>query len=55
MSLMSELGSTKRIDDFIRVTTLEELKTAGMVVVRGTRCPLLVVSGTGAVVSSRET
>jgi hypothetical protein len=33
MSLMSELGATKHTDDFIRVTTLEELKTAGMVVV----------------------
>jgi nitrite reductase/ring-hydroxylating ferredoxin subunit len=44
---MSELpiseGSTQHTDDFIRVATLEELKTAGMVVVRGACCPLLVV------------
>jgi nitrite reductase/ring-hydroxylating ferredoxin subunit len=53
MSLMSELpiskGSTKHTDDFIRVATLEELKTAGMVVVRGARCPLLVVHDGGKV------
>ena len=45
MSLMSELpiskGSTKHTNDFIRVATLEELKIAGMVFVRGARCPLL--------------
>ena len=53
MSLMSELpiskGSTKHTDDLIRVATLEELKSAGMVVVRGTRCPLLVVYDDGKV------
>jgi nitrite reductase/ring-hydroxylating ferredoxin subunit len=46
---MSELGCTKHTDDFVRVTTLEELKTAGMVVVRGARCPLLVVHDGGKV------
>jgi nitrite reductase/ring-hydroxylating ferredoxin subunit len=35
--------------DFIRVATLEELKTAGMIVVRGARCPLLVVYDDGKV------
>ena len=35
--------------DFIRVATLEELKTAGMIVVRGARCPLLVVHDDGKV------
>ena len=29
--------------DFIRVATLEELKATGMIVVRGARCPILVV------------
>jgi nitrite reductase/ring-hydroxylating ferredoxin subunit len=50
---MSELliskGSTKHTDDFIRVATLEELKTAGMIVVRGARCPLLVIHDGGKV------
>ena len=41
--LAIEEGSTPHSTDFIRVATLEELKTAGMVVVRGARCPLLVV------------
>ena len=53
MSLMSEVpiskSSAKHTDDFIRAATLEELKTAGMVVVRGTRCPLLVVYDDGKV------
>ena len=53
MSLMFEVpiskSSAKHTDDFIRVATLEELKTAGMVVVRGTRCPLLVVYDDGKV------
>ncbi len=35
--------------DFIRVATLEELKTEGMIVVRGARCPLLVVYDDGKV------
>jgi len=35
--------------DFIRVATLEELKTASMIVVRGARCPLLVVHDDGKV------
>jgi nitrite reductase/ring-hydroxylating ferredoxin subunit len=35
--------------DFIRVATLEELKTARMIVVRGARCPLLVVYDDGKV------
>ena len=35
--------------DFIRVATLEELKTARMLVVRGARCPLLVVYDDGRV------
>jgi len=51
--LMSELrineDSTARADDFIRVGTLEELKTAGMIVIRGARCPLLVVHDGGKV------
>ena len=42
-------SSSKHTDGFIRVATLEELKTAGMVVVRGTRCPLLVVYDDGKV------
>jgi nitrite reductase/ring-hydroxylating ferredoxin subunit len=51
MSLMSGLaieeGSATHSTDFIRVATLEELKIAGMVVVRGARCPLLVVYDDG--------
>jgi nitrite reductase/ring-hydroxylating ferredoxin subunit len=35
--------------DFIRVATLEELKAAGRIVVRGARCPLLVVYTDGRV------
>jgi nitrite reductase/ring-hydroxylating ferredoxin subunit len=42
-------ASRNRGDDFIRVATLEELKAAGMVVVRGARCPLLVVHNDGRV------
>jgi nitrite reductase/ring-hydroxylating ferredoxin subunit len=42
-------GSTARSTDFIRVATLEELKAAGMMVVRGARCPLLVVYADGKV------
>ena len=38
-----------QLHDFIRVATLEELKTAGMIVVRGARCPLLVVHDDGKV------
>src|SRR6476469_1721060 len=53
MSLMSEVlmskTSTKHTDDFVRVATLKELKTAGMVVVRGARCPLLIVHDGGEV------
>ena len=33
--------------DFIRVATLEESKTAGIIVVPGARCPLLVVHDDG--------
>src|SRR4029453_11459892 len=40
---------TTRTPDYIRVATLEELKTAGMIVVRGARCPLLVVHDDGKV------
>jgi hypothetical protein len=36
-------GSITRTDDFIRAATLEELKAAGKIIVRGARCPLLVV------------
>jgi hypothetical protein len=36
---------TTSSNDFIRVATLEELKTARMIVVRGARCQLLVVYG----------
>jgi nitrite reductase/ring-hydroxylating ferredoxin subunit len=50
---MSELrtkqGSIKHTDDFIRAATLEELKAAGKIVVRGARCPLLVVYDDGKV------
>ena len=35
--------------DFIRVATLEELKATGMIVVRGARCPILVVYDDGKV------
>ena len=46
-------GSAKTLPpsstDFIRVATLEELKAAGMIVVRGARCPLLVVYDDGKV------
>ena len=35
--------------DLIRVATLEELKAAGIIVVRGARCPLLVVYDDGKV------
>ena len=53
MSLMSEVpiskSSAKHTDDFIRVATLEELKAAGMMVVRSARCPLLVVYDHGKV------
>jgi hypothetical protein len=34
---------TNTSTDFIRVATLEELKSARMIVVRGARCPLLVL------------
>src|SRR6188472_1095956 len=50
---MSELrtkeGFIYHTNDLIRVATLEELKAAGKVVVRGTRCPLLVVYDDGKV------
>ena len=35
--------------DFIRVATLQELKATGMIVVRGARCPILVVYDDGKV------
>jgi nitrite reductase/ring-hydroxylating ferredoxin subunit len=35
--------------DFIRAGTLEELRAAGKIVVRGARCPLLVVYDHGKV------
>jgi nitrite reductase/ring-hydroxylating ferredoxin subunit len=38
-----------RSTDFIHVATLEELKAAGMIVVRCARCPLLVVYDDGKV------
>jgi nitrite reductase/ring-hydroxylating ferredoxin subunit len=44
-------AATNRGDDFIRVATLEELKAAGMVVVRGARRSLLVVHNDGRVVA----
>jgi nitrite reductase/ring-hydroxylating ferredoxin subunit len=44
---MSKIGISEEFTTsstgFVRVATLEELKTAGMIVVRGARCPLLVV------------
>jgi nitrite reductase/ring-hydroxylating ferredoxin subunit len=42
-------SSRKQADDFIRAATLEELKAAGMIVVRGARCALLVVYDHGKV------
>jgi nitrite reductase/ring-hydroxylating ferredoxin subunit len=44
-------GATTHSTDFIRVATLEELKAAGMIVVRGARCPLLVVHENGNVLA----
>jgi nitrite reductase/ring-hydroxylating ferredoxin subunit len=41
--------STIHSPDFICVATLEELKAAGIIVVRGARCPLLVVYDDGKV------
>jgi nitrite reductase/ring-hydroxylating ferredoxin subunit len=41
--------STIHSTDFICVATLEELKAAGIIVVRGARCPLLVVYDDGKV------
>jgi pimeloyl-ACP methyl ester carboxylesterase len=38
--------------EFIRVATLEELKAAGKIVIRGTRCPLVVVYDHGKVLLS---
>ena len=40
---------TTRSPDYVHVATLEELKAAGMMVVRGARCPLLVVHDGGKV------
>jgi nitrite reductase/ring-hydroxylating ferredoxin subunit len=45
----AEKASRNRGDDFIRVAKLEELKAAGKLVVRGARCPLLVVYDDGKV------
>jgi nitrite reductase/ring-hydroxylating ferredoxin subunit len=42
-------ASRNRGDDFIRVATLEELKAAGKLVVRGARYPLLVIYDDGKV------
>ena len=47
--LRTKQGSIKHTDDFIRAATLEELKAAGKIVVRGARCPLLVVYDEGKV------
>ncbi|MGH6737193.1 MAG: Rieske (2Fe-2S) protein [Methyloceanibacter sp.] len=50
---MSKIQISERLTTpstgFIRVATLEELKAAGMLVVRGARCPLLVVYDHGKV------
>jgi nitrite reductase/ring-hydroxylating ferredoxin subunit len=50
---MSKIQISERLTThstgFIRVATLEELKAAGMLVVRGARCPLLVVYDDGRV------
>jgi nitrite reductase/ring-hydroxylating ferredoxin subunit len=50
---MSKIQISERLTthstSFIRVATLEELKAAGMLVVRGARCPLLVVYDDGRV------
>jgi len=42
-------GFATHSTDFIRVATLEELKAAGMLVIRGARCPLVVVYDHGKV------
>jgi nitrite reductase/ring-hydroxylating ferredoxin subunit len=49
MSKMRISERSTHSTDFIRVATLEELKAAGMIVVRGARCPLLVVYDDGKV------
>src|SRR5262245_35213385 len=50
---MSKIQISERLTTpstgFIRAATLEELKAAGMIVVRGARCPLLVVYDKGKV------
>jgi len=50
---MSKMRISERFpthsNDFLRAATLEELKAAGMIVVRGARCPLLVVYDHGKV------
>jgi nitrite reductase/ring-hydroxylating ferredoxin subunit len=49
MSELQTKDSIKQTNDFIRAATLEELKAAGMIVVRGARCPLVVVYDDGKV------
>jgi nitrite reductase/ring-hydroxylating ferredoxin subunit len=49
LSTMAELHEQARTDTFIRVGTLEELQTKGMMVVQGTRCPLLVLHDQGKI------
>jgi nitrite reductase/ring-hydroxylating ferredoxin subunit len=49
VSTMAELQKQARTDAFIRVGTLEELQAKGMMVVQGTRCPLLVIHDRGGI------
>ena len=46
---MTELQEQARTNAFIRVGTLEELQAKGMMVVQGTRCPLLVIHDRGRI------
>ena len=49
VSTMTELQEQARTNAFIRVGTLEELQAKGMMVVQGTRCPLLVIYDRGRI------
>ena len=46
---MAEFHEQARTDAFIRVGTLAELQAKGMMVVQGTRCPLLVIHDRGGI------
>jgi nitrite reductase/ring-hydroxylating ferredoxin subunit len=51
VSTMAEFHEQARTDAFIRVGTLEELQAKGMMVVQGTRCPLLVIHDRGSILA----